>query len=719
MIKRTPISVLVAACVIPPLFAQEVSLPELEVVGQPIDRSVVQPEEKPAAVPDVADLLKRTPGAGVNANGPITGIAQYRGMFGLRMNVRLNGTPIESGGPNWMDPPLHYMPRSLLESLDVTRGIAPVSSGSGVGGYMEAKSKSSQFTDSEQFEFHSDVEATGHSVDEGYGLGGIFSLSNDRHRLHFLGSRDDGDDTEFGDGTIKGTEYERNTYGGGYGFRMGNHEFGVDYQRLDTSDTGTPALPLDIGFTETDRVGGNYIGFWNNIQFETRLHYSNVDHQMNNFKIRQTPEFCQLPVPFCAGDDKRFVNADSEDIGYGVKATFSLWKGSLAIGADGHDAQHNATVFDPDFAPFFITNFNDAQSNVYGFFSEWTGEIYQDWGLELGVRYSRVEMDADKVNAFPAQLVDANPGMFPMGTPPRAVFVLRERFNHADRDQTDNNVDWVVKLDYQMDPALRWTFGAARKTRSPSYIERFLWIPLEVNAGLGDGNNYVGKVDLDPEVSHQLEFGFDWRTQAAYFSPRAYYRRVDDYIQGAPVTDPVVTAVSANAAGDPTPLQFTNVDAEFYGLDADFGYRFHPQWRVDGVASYVRGKRRDIDDDLFRIAPPTLRLGLTHERAHWFATVESVLVYRQEDISDTITRDPDNPNNNNEATPGYVLVNFYGQYRLPNQGITFTAGIDNLLDKTYIDHLTGFNRTLNSDVPVGQRLPGPGRNFFATLRYEF
>ncbi len=720
MAKRTLFFVLLAAvCVARPLFAQdeEVRLPALEVVGQPIDRPGINPERAPFATPDTADLLRRAPGANVNVNGPITGMAQYRGMFGQRLNVRLNGTPIEPGGPNWMDPPLQYMPRSLVESVNVIRGVAPVSTGSGIGGSIEVTEKSSRFSESEKFEFHNDVEVAGHSVDSGYNLGGILSLANKHHRLHFIGSRDDGDDTRFGDGTIKGTEYERNTYGAGYGFKVGDHEFGLDYQRLDVNDTGTPGLPMDISFTETDRVNGNYAGVWNDIKFKAGVYYSNVDHRMNNFSLRQTPNFCQLPAPFCAGADKRLVNADSDTFGYSAQAILALWGGSLTLGADGQLAEHDATVLDPDVAPFFITNFNDARSNTYGFFSEWSRAFRQNWELQLGVRYHRVAMDAGRVDAFPAQLADMGMG----GMPAQMVSMLRDRFNNANRDQINNNVDWLVQLGYQMNPSFHWTFAVARKVRSPNYVERYMWIPLEVNAGLGDGNNYIGNVNLDPEISRQVELGFDWQTQAdtAYFSPRLYYRRVNDYIQGTPVTDPVVTGVSANAAGDPTPLQFSNVDAAIYGFDANFGYRFHPQWRIDGVASYVRGKRRDINDNLYRMAPPTIRLALTHEHAQWFATLEGVFVYRQEHISKTNTRDPQNPNNSDSEIPGYVLANLYGQYQFPDQGLTLNLGINNLLDKSYINALGGFNRVLNSDVAQGQRLPGPGRNFFASVRYKF
>ncbi len=41
-----------------------------------------------AISPDVAQLLKEAPGANVNSNGPLTGIPQYRGMYGSRVATR-------------------------------------------------------------------------------------------------------------------------------------------------------------------------------------------------------------------------------------------------------------------------------------------------------------------------------------------------------------------------------------------------------------------------------------------------------------------------------------------------------------------------------------------------------------------------------------------------------------------------------------------------------
>jgi iron complex outermembrane receptor protein len=84
----------------------------------------IDPRHEPNATADSAALLKRIPGADVNDNGPLSGQVQYRGMFGTRMNVRVGGAFIVPGGPNWMDTPLHYAPRPLIQNLEVERGIA-------------------------------------------------------------------------------------------------------------------------------------------------------------------------------------------------------------------------------------------------------------------------------------------------------------------------------------------------------------------------------------------------------------------------------------------------------------------------------------------------------------------------------------------------------------------------------------------------------------------
>lgn len=157
-----------------------------------------------------------------------------------------------------------------------------------------------------------------------------------------------------------------------------------------------------------------------------------------------------------------------------------------------------------------------------------------DGALEFGLRATRTSTHTDPVDAFPARLVDLDPAMWPIGTPPRAVWMLRERFNSADLDQTDTSLDAVAKWTHRFGPKVSGSMSFGRKHRAPSYIERYSWMPLEINAGLGDGNNYVGDSSLDPEQANQIELGLSWADARGYVAPRISFNRIDDYIQGSP-----------------------------------------------------------------------------------------------------------------------------------------------------------------------------------------
>jgi iron complex outermembrane receptor protein len=164
------------------------------------------------------------------------------------------------------------------------------------------------------------------------------------------------------------------------------------------------------------------------------------------------------------------------------------------------------------------------------------------------------------------------------------------------------------------------------------------------------------------------------------------------------------------------PLQFTNVDAELYGADAGFGVNITDHIAVDGTISYVRGKRRDINDNLYRIAPLNSTVDLSYfADAGWSLTAEGVFYGRQNKVSRA---------NAEQKTAGYSLLNLHGRYSI-NRNIELTAGINNVLDRFYQDHLAGYNRiTTNaagqaSAVATGARLPGEGRNFFVQARANF
>jgi iron complex outermembrane receptor protein len=624
---------------------------------------------------DTAALLPRAPGANVNRNGPLTGIAQYRGMYGDRVNTSIDGMYTLGACPNGMDPPLSYIPRSQLRSLTVVRGIAPVSTGAEtIGGSILASARRSQFSSGETVTPGLELATGAASADTSRFIDTMASVANRSHRLHVFGSREKGDNYKFADGTVKPTRFQRDTFGSGYGFRSGKHEVSLDLRRNETDPTGTPALPMDIVDTNATLAEGEYRGELNGYQLHGKVYWTNDNHKMSNYKLRSVPM-------------TRLNNASSDGAGYRLDSNFAFGTGQLSVGADGRLAKHNATILDPVNNPAFrVVNFNDVKRDVYGFFAEWNGAVARDWNVQLGARYNRVLMDAGAVAAT---------------VPPANA--LQTRFNDADRSKTDDNVDLVARLTHPVSSRLTLEVEAGRKTRSPSYQERYLWLPLESTGGLADGNVYIGDIDLDPEVAYEIGTGFDWHTPRYYFEPRVFYRYVDNYIQGVPATDPLAIAFN------PSVLQYANVDATLYGGDAPWGVVLNDNWSLDGVVSYVRGKRDDISDNLYRIAPLNGRATLTYRSNNWWAAAEGVAYAHQHEVSKT---------NRETRSGGYQLLNLRAGIEL-TRNLVLNAGVDNVFDKEYADHLSGINRVSGTDVPLGERLPGYGRNYYASLQLRY
>ncbi len=648
---------------------------------------------------DTAELLKRVPGANVNRNGALTNLPQYRGLAGNRINVSVDGVNLKEVGPNSMDTSLSNLPKAVVKSVKVYRGIAPVSSGiETLGGTIATESKKGEFADAGEIVTHGAASAGYSWVNAGRFTGLNASVANENNLLYFNGSYEKGNDYKFTDSRrVRPSNYERGTWGLGYGFQKDGHEVGIGYDYKDTSNAGTPSLPLDIVFIRSHVANANYsLGFDNGYELDFKGFFQTSTHQMDNFTLRPPPRPMGVPR-------FRFIDNELDSGGYRLMLTIpEIASGDLKLGVDGDLATHNALVQDPTNAGFFITAFSDAEINRYAAFVEWDGRFGDDWGLELGLRYNRIEMDAGNVGT---------------SLPPPPAQLLATRFNSRSKKKTNNNVDGVVVLRYSASDSLDLELGVASKTRAPSYQQRYNWIPLETTGGLADGRVYVGDIDLDSERSYEAEFSLDWHTDRYYITPGVFYRYIDDFIQGVAVTDgPTLMVAGAIQPGGPGPLQFGNINAELWGSDVEMGLRLTEWMRVDGILSYVRGRRvGGTSDNLYRIAPLNGRVKMTLEHADWLGVFEFVGAAKQSSTAAF---------NGETSTAGYGLFNVRVQYQ-PHysavSGLTLAAGVDNIIDKQYADHLSGVNRAANVDLAgvTNPRVPSPGRNVYATLSYEW
>lgn len=655
----------------------------------------VDPAAAPAAAPDAAGLIARLPGADLIDNGALSGQVQYRGLFGPRIAVAVDGQRFASGGPNLMDPPLHYAPAPLIERVELTRGPAPVSAGPGLSARANAVFKSVDFAEGDAPVLSADLTGIARSVDESYAAGGVAGFATRRQRVELLLSEEQGGDISTPLGDLNGTEHERTVFGLGYGAKLTDGiELSLEARRQETDFTGNPPFPMDIRFFDSRFTRGGLTAEAGSWSLAFSLAHARVDHGMNNFDLRPAPAMMRL----------RETLASSETWTAEVAADRALGAGVLSIGADLEDAEHDVTITNPANAGFFVTPFPDISLQRAGAFSQWEGpagpvEAY------IGARVDAYSAEAGVPTLGP---------VLPMG--PR---MLAGAFAASDRSWDEVTLDALTRISYQAAPGLRLRAALSRKNRAPGYLERFGWLPIPASGGLADGNTYVGDLDLDVETATAGEIGFDWSGdvsgRATYVRATAHLTHIEDYIQGTPaepatpgVVDTPLEMVSA-MNGDPTPLRFSNVEARLYGLDADFGLDLPGAWRADGVASLIRGERRDVDDDLYRIAPSNLRLSLSYEAQSWLAGLEALAVAEQDHVS---------AENGETPTPGYVVLNAFARAEL-GEAARVSVGAQNLLDQRYREHLAGFNRNVGLGLPVGARLPGPGIGLWLRLDTTF
>lgn len=660
---------------------------EIVVVGRAVVTTATKVQVEREFIIDAATVLKDIPGANVNRNGTVTGIAQYRGMYGDRVSVDVDGLGIVSGGPNAMDTPLSYMSPMITEELVVERGIASISSSpESIGGYINTKLARGSFNDS-----GTDLSGTlGTRYTDNGGISttaGRLTLANERHRASVLAEVDSGDDISTPMGDIRPSRLSRDRYDLSYAFTNDETDVLLFAGRLETTDAGTSALPMDIRYIETDMFGLQYgTRVTDKLRLESRFAYNDVEHLMDNFTLRGAPMPMKFRQNLTHGSGSQFS----------VAGLFDFGESTVRFGVDGIMAEHDSVITNPNMAMFQVNNFTDVHRDVVGLFVE-LNRAFDASEIEIGLRYKQVDSEAGQVGAMGmSQPMLGN------------VEMLADTFNAANRQLDWDSMDFVFKYRREVTDKTEWILEFGSKTRAPSYQELYLWLPLQATGGLADGRTYIGNLTLEEERSNEVVVGISTDIGRLRVSPQVFYRDVSDYIQGVPSTNMLANMVSTMMSGA-SPLQFANVDAEIWGADIAWKYELNDRWFIDGIATLNRGRRTDVSDNLYRLAPFNGSIGLTYAADNWSLKPELVYYAKQDKVSSY---------NSELTTSGYELVNVAFEWT-PMEAWRLEARIDNLLDETYQDHLTGVNRAMGSDIPVGERLYGTERTISAGIVFSF
>ena len=632
---------------------------------------------------DLARALAELPGASVVKNGPLTGIAQVRGVSGDRVNILVDGMDITPACPNHMDPPLHYAASADTESLTLIAGASPVSAGGdSLGATIQARSLRPAFQAGEAWQTKGKIDTGFSGANDGWNLGLNASTGNRDNALSYAGNFAQGDDLKFAKGTVKDSGYnsQRNKLSYAHGSESGRFDASVSQHHV--SDAGNPALPMDMIKDDANAVNLAWEGTLGDTRMTSRVYWHDIDHLMDNYSLRPNT------------GAKMYAPATSTDIGLVLGGKRSVAGGRISFGAEWLQNEF-ATSSWTSTGVFSSDILRDATRERLGIYGEWQGVLTGAWSANLGLRSDTVNMNTGNVNASAGGTVAAD----------------RAAFNALSHKTTDHNWDWNALFQYAAAPDWGYEVGLARKTRSPSLLERYEWTPTNASAGQADGNTYFGQIGLKPEVAHSLSAAVKGKTSRHDYKVAAFYQRVSDYIVGTPYlyTDPS-KAAPYNVATSYR-LQYQNHTAGLYGLDGSWRYDLGA-WRLSALLSYVRGRNLDTDSSLYRITPLSLALQAEHQAGAWNNSVRMRAAQRQDKLATYNL-----PGLTNELpTPGYAVFDWHAQWQAA-KGVKLNFGIDNLLDKLYYDHLGGVNRISGGDITVGARLPSAGRFAFAQLEW--
>lgn len=256
----------------------------------------------------------------------------------------------------------------------------------------------------------------------------------------------------------------------------------------------------------------------------------------------------------------------------------------------------------------------------------------------------------------------------------------------------DNNVnEWSysgnVGMLYNLVKDFDITFSFARSYRVPTPEERYQFIDLGSVVRVGNPNLTAEK-GLFFDLGTRL-----WKDKCNLIAD-IFLNTFTDQVVEMPGTFEGRNALVKMNVGK----------SRLYGFDMSFMYNFYKTFVGYMDLSYVRGEDTENDVNLPQIPPLNGTIGVR----------TGILKYINLDLSATLFAEQNKIATGEISTPGYAIFNFYVSSMPINISnlthITINAGIENILDKQYRNHLSTNRGMITSE---------PGRNFFVKANIAF
>ncbi|MFT9331230.1 MAG: TonB-dependent receptor [Acetobacter persici] len=695
-LPATPVSAQSLALPLPPTASADTT--EQNTPGSTEQITVNGTRHPVSTSPDTASLFRQSLGYSAYSGGGVSSLPVLNGMADERVATFVDGMRIPSACPNHMNPAMSYIDPDAVSSAVAIAGITSVSpGGDSTGGTLAVNRKAPIFCSTARRLVTGHVRGDYRSNGGGSGASGSVTAANDWLSLRYTGSYSHASDYHTGGKgqRVLSTSYLSFNHAVTLGVKKDNHLLAITAGQQDIPYEGFPNQYMDMTNNRSTFVNGKYKGDFNWGTLEARGFWQRVSHVMNMLSDKGG-HTATTGMP---------MNTDTRTAGYSIKATIPLGhKHVLGLGSsfdhnglnDWWPPLQGSMMMGPD----TFHNINQGHRDRLGHYIEWKAQWLPRFATELGLRNDLVMMNTGPVAPY------SWTGMMNM-----ADAMAARRFNAASRGRTDTNFDVTAVGRWTPLDSLTIEGGYARKSRAPSLYERYAWGEGAMSSTMigwfGDGNGYVGNLNLKPEIANTLSTTLTWHDPVHHnweLKIQPYYTYTHDYIN--------VIRIGALSNGL-SKLQFVNHNARSYGINSS---GFLKLWdspafgmgELKASLNWVRGQDLVTHSGLYHQMPANGLISLHETYGNWTGRVEVTLVKAKTTV-DWLRNEP--------RTPGYALLGLGGSYRW--RMLTLDASIENVMNQRYDLPLGGLSLGDYRATGVLSPLAGVGRSFNLSLTATF
>jgi len=621
---------------------------------------VVAPEQLDATGKvDTGDQLRDLAGvAGSRMGGHGIDIA-IRGQKATQLNVLLDGAFIHGACPNRMDPPTSFADVLSYDEITVIKGVQSLSYGAGGSGGTVL------------FKRNTEAAAKGtHGIvvlkatNNGLRAGVSFDISHvaEEGWLRVFGGHKDAENYTDGAGRDWRTAFRSHNWGLVAGFRPGeNQTLELGYEHSNTFDALFPGAGMDSPRDDASTVRLKYrlnSPFADLGALRIEAYRSQVDHLMDNYSLRPNPGMKMASPAHSDTNGLRVVVEEASTSGWG-----------LEYGLDHKKTRRLASLGNPITGSIIAWTWPDVRTEISGAFLDAKRSLGVNGRLIASVRF-------DHVNAGAAML-HVPPPDAPMNTPST---VYQRTYGMGGQSVSESNPSGLLRYEHTAKNGLFWFLDINQTVRTADATERYFAKP-----------DWVGNPAIAPEKHRQFDAGLARQGQRWKASANLFFDDVSDYILRDRLNGKTV---------------YRSVNARIYGGEANFSFKPATGWNLDAAFSWTFGYNDTDGRYLPQIPAHEARISFEKTSRQWLYGVRLNAAARQNRVDPQSGLDI-------IPTPGWSTIDAYAQRDL-SANWRVAAGIDNVLDREYAQHLN--RKDAFGNVALVNE---PGRTVWGRLIYRF